>query len=178
MKTIQLTCATCFKAFEKEKREHTRQLKKGRDRFFCSRTCAAVKNNEENPREGNVANLVANNRKDEFTPFKCYVNRGNYRGARGKKYGCNLTVEFLKDLWDKQEGICPLTGWQLILANNTAKAFEDANPRNASLDRIDNSIGYMQGNVRFISVMANYARQTYTDDQVIEFCKAVAKNNS
>lgn len=178
MKTIQLNCTTCLKAFEKEKREHTRQLKKGRDKFFCSRTCAAVKNNEESPREGNVANLVANNRRDHLTPFKWFVYRGKYRSLSKKKYESNISAEYLQKIWLSQNGLCPFTGWELILPEKSDYPWSEKNTRNASLDRIDNSLGYIEGNVRFISVMANLARQTYTDDQLIEFCKAVAKNNS
>lgn len=50
-------------------------------------------------------------------------------------------------------------------------------PWNASLDRIDNAKGYIQGNVRFITVMANLARSTFTDEQVLEFCHAVVQNH-
>lgn len=47
----------------------------------------------------------------------------------------------------------------------------------ASLDRIDNSISYMKGNVRFISVMANYARNTFDDEEVVKFAEAVVEYN-
>lgn len=45
---------------------------------------------------------------------------------------------------------------------------------NASLDRIDNSKGYLKGNVRFVSMMANLARSTFSDNELIRFCKSVA----
>jgi hypothetical protein len=49
--------------------------------------------------------------------------------------------------------------------------------KRASLDRIDNSKPYVQGNVRFISLMANYAKNDMTDAELVGFCKAVASNS-
>ena len=143
--------------------------------FFCTRTCAAIKNNEENPREGNPEFLIANNRKDNYTPFRWYVLRSQYRDKK-RKYGCDLTVEFLKKLWEQQNGICPFTGWKLILPKDT-NGWTEYSTYNASIDRIDNSIGYMKTNVRFISVMANLARQSFTDKELIDFCSAVVNNS-
>lgn len=175
-KKIKLKCINCNKDFEKSLKEHKRQIKNGNDRFFCSLSCVCFKRNEENPPKGNLENLKPKS-KDQYTPFRYYVNRGNYRGKRKKKLGCDLTVEFLKELWEKQNEICPFTGCKLILPKDTAHGWDKKDPYNASLDRIDNSIGYMKGNVRFISVMANLARQTFTDEQLINFCKYVTIKN-
>ena len=40
-----------------------------------------------------------------------------------------------------------------------------------SLDRIDSSQGYTLGNVRVVWLIENLARNLFTDDQVIEFCR-------
>lgn len=93
--------------------------------------------------------------------------------ASEKKYGCNITPEYIKEIWDNQSGICPFTGWKLKLPIDLTIGFAEKNPANASIDRIDNSIGYMQGNVRFVAIMANLARQSFTDEQVIDFGKAI-----
>lgn len=174
MKTIEVKCETCKILFPKELREYNRQIKRGRTEFFCTRTCAAIKNNEDNPRKGNTANLRADNRRDEYTPFRWFILRAEYRD-RTKNYGCDLTVEHLKNLWESQNGRCPLSGRQLILPHD-ADGWKEYHPYNASIDRLDNSRGYVQGNIRFVSVMANLARQTFSDDQLKEFCKAVTDN--
>lgn len=177
MKNINVKCATCDCNFLILLKEHKRQVKRGRSEFFCTRTCAAIKNNKDNPRLGNPDNLKPYNKTDEYTKFRYFVNRCNYRGKRKRKFGCDLTVEFLKKLWEDQGGICLFTGWELILPQNSLYPWKEKNPANASLDRIDNSIGYMQGNVRFISYMANIGRQSFTDEQLIDFCKAVFIKN-
>lgn len=171
MKMLTIQCANCNKNFDKLINEYNRQIKKGATRFFCGLSCNAIKRNEEHPSPGNVHLLRADNRKDEYTPFRWFIRRAEYRHKK-KGYGCDLTLEYLKKLWEKQNGICPFTGWKLILPKNSEE-FENKNIANASIDRIDNYIGYMQGNVRFVSIMANLARQSFADQQVINFCKAV-----
>lgn len=45
------------------------------------------------------------------------------------------------------------------------------NPFNLSLDRIDSSNGYTLGNIRICWLIENYCKNSFTDDDVIEFCK-------
>lgn len=175
MKTIDLTCAYCGAAVQKPLNEYKRQIKSGSTRFFCNLSCATFTRNKENPPKGNISNLI--NKIDEYSQFKSYVQRAKFRSKN--KYNYDITVEYLKKLWEEQKGICPFTKWDLILPKNSNIGFEASLPENASLDRIDNSKGYIEGNVRFISYMANLARQSFSDEQLIEFCKAVSdeKNN-
>lgn len=172
METVKLICAYCSNEFNKIIKEYKRQIKNGKTKFYCGHSCVCKKRNAEHPTKGNPQYLVADNRLDKHTPFRWYVLRAQFRD-RKKNYGCDLTVEYLKQLWEGQNGICPLTGWNLILPQNTGKAWEKASPNNASIDRIDNSKGYLQGNVRFISLMANLVRQSFSDEQLINFCKSV-----
>ncbi len=87
-----------------------------------------------------------------------------------------MTVTYLKKLWERQKGACPLTGWQLVLPDTTNGWKAGATPRSASLDRINGKRGYVKGNVRFVSVMANLARGRFLDDQLREFCRAVVSH--
>lgn len=173
MKTIDITCANCGKIVVKQLKEYKRQIKSGQTRFYCNNTCSVIVHNLENPPKGNPKYLIADNRKDIYTPFRYFVSKSKDRDKK-KKRGVNITVEYLKQLWEEQNGICSFTGWNLLLPNSTGKAWEISSPKNASLDRIDNSKGYIQGNVRFIAYIANLARQSFADEQLIEFCKAVS----
>lgn len=86
-----------------------------------------------------------------------------------------MTVEYLQTIWTTQGGKCPLTGWPLTLPHSTMGWRDETNRhKRASLDRIDSSRGYVQGNVRFIAVIADYAKQAYSDQELVEFCRAVA----
>lgn len=176
METVQLECAHCGTPFQKESKEYRRQIKSGKNKFFCGLSCNAFARNKANPPKGNPQNFVGHTRRDEYTPFRWFILRAEYRG-RNKNRDCSVTVEYLKQLWELQNGICPITGWKLILPVDTGKGFVDSRPDNASIDRIDNSQGYVQGNIRFISLMANIGRQSFTDKQLIDFCKAVVSNH-
>ncbi len=180
MKTIQLTCFNCNCLFDRALNQYTRQTKKGITRFFCSLSCNRLKLNEENPPTGNLNNLKIN-KLDELSPFRWFIKTTKQRtksknrpNIKFKEF--NLDLEYIKNLWEQQNGICPLTGVKLILPKGTdnTDAWIEKNPYNASLDRINNDYGYIQGNVRFISEMANYARNTFSDDQLIEFCQQVS----
>jgi len=171
---VKLICAECNKEFLKEDREYKRRLKINPNiRFFCSRSCSAKTGIRENPQKGNAKFLTgfADNRRDEYTPFRWFILRAQYRNKKNNR-GCNITVEYLKKLWQEQNGICSLSGKELILPIDS-DGWLKTDPYNASLDRIDNSKGYIEGNVRFIAFMANVARLTFTDEQLKEFCKNV-----
>lgn len=171
---VKLKCDQCGTSFSRRKAEHTRCLKRGLSKVYCSATCCTIATNRSPNRARSGEGLVAGNRRDEQTPFRWFLKV--VRARADKKGPSNLTPEYLSSLWENQRGTCPLTGWDLVLPQSTVGWIDGASPRNASLDRIDPSKGYVEGNVRFIAVMANYARSTFSDDDVINFCRAVTEN--
>ena len=48
-------------------------------------------------------------------------------------------------------------------------------PYTASLDRIDSEKGYVKENVRFVAVIANFSKNKFSDEDVIDFCEAVTQ---
>ncbi len=95
----------------------------------------------------------------------------------GKLGPGDLTPEHLQQVWRAQQGICPITGWGLYLPASS-RGFWAKSPRNASLDRKDNARGYLEGNVRFVALIANLARSDFTDLDVVEFAHAVSERHS
>ena len=171
---VSFVCPICTTLFVKRASEVRRQKKKGREHFYCSRSCSVV-NCNKTTRRGGLSNLGENRGRpiDHYSPFRWFVNRAKYR----KKHSTDITVEYLKELWEAQEGKCLFTGWKLILPYGSLGFKDGSDPMNASVDRIDYAQGYIEGNIRFISVMANFARHRFTDAQVREFCRAVAAMN-
>ena len=88
----------------------------------------------------------------------------------------DLTIDDLIEQWTRQNGICPHTGWELVLPDDTNGWQQGLKPNCASLDRIDSSRGYMKGNIVFVAVMYNYAKNAFSDDDVIAFCRVVANH--
>ena len=76
--------------------------------------------------------------------------------SRAKKRGleCTITIEDVKAAWPG-DGCCPVYGMELV--RNFGR--RHASPESPSLDRIDNTKGYIPGNVWVISLMANGTKQ-------------------
>lgn len=166
MKTTECTCQLCGIKFNKPTNEYNRIIKFNK-KTFCSRKCAGI-NNSGN--FGDKANRIPPINKYKANPFKYYL-----RGASKRFKECNLDLEYLEQLWNTQQGICPYIKTKLVLNNHSKR---DLDFRfTASLDRIDSSIGYIKGNVQFISTAINYMKNTMSHNQTIEFLNFI-KNNS
>lgn len=165
---VKLRCAKCRKRFSRTRREHRRRRKLGQTRFYCSLSCHISARNSRSTY--GWRNLRRGKQTDALSPFRWFMARVRYRTKKGRT---NLTTEYLASLWSTQKGICPLTGWALVLPTDTS-GWKKLTPTSASLDRLNGSRGYVKGNVRFVSVMANFARYTFSDRQLLEFCVAVS----
>jgi hypothetical protein len=122
---------------------------------------------------GSTKSLILGTRIDEYFPFRHYLKMAK-KNAKAKGKECTITAQYLKDLWEKQDGRCPYAGWELNYPSTTRKWISyKLHPRQASLDRIDSSLGYVPGNVQFVSVIANYAKNSFSENELLKFCKAV-----
>jgi len=84
-----------------------------------------------------------------------------------KRAATDLPAAFLRELWNKQGGICPLTHRTMKIAG-TGYVLDAP-----SLDRIDPIGGYVANNVRIVTFQANSARMNGTDADLLAFCRAV-----
>lgn len=77
----------------------------------------------------------------------------------------NVSFDYLAELLIEQDFKCSLTGWDI-------HAMEVNSP--ASLDRIDSSIGYVEGNLQWVNSKVNMMKQQYSQEDFIKVCLAVA----
>lgn len=84
-----------------------------------------------------------------------------HKAARVKYQVCDLTLEYLMQMWMQQNGKCALTNKKMTHKFNSLFA--------VSVDRIDSSIGYMQGNIQLVCQSVNYAKNKFTNEQFIHF---------
>jgi hypothetical protein len=158
-------------------------------KVFCSLHCFGKINAKLHPMK-NPNRVPPVKTTDALSPFRHYHKtlRSRIKWYRKIKKGrfilfnkdprrqLMVTVEDLKNQWDKQKGICPYTGI-LLKIPRSAYGWEKI-PKNflrASIDRIDSSKGYTKDNIQFISLMANYAKHEFDDSELIKFCQAVSK---
>lgn len=92
--------------------------------------------------------------------------------AKQRNIHFNISHEFIWNLYKKQEGECAMTG---ILISFGKEGPHDRG--NASLDRIDSSIGYEEGNVWWVDKSINQMKMDFSMDEFIKLCKLVDKYN-
>ena len=100
-------------------------------------------------KNGEVGELT----KTEYTRFK--------RSAEKRNYVFEVSIEYLWNLFQEQKQICAITG-------DFIQSIKDA-----SLDRIDSTKGYIEGNVQWVTQQANLSKHVMTMEQLYEFCRKV-----
>ncbi|MFZ9145743.1 MAG: hypothetical protein ACO21H_00705 [Sediminibacterium sp.] len=101
---------------------------------------------------------------------KVYLNQlKNNASKRNLEY--NISKEYLWDLFEKQEKKCALSGIDLIFGR-----FGRDNIT-ASLDRINSSIGYVEGNVQWVHKHVNYMKLNHTQEYFLELCNKIIEYN-
>jgi hypothetical protein len=84
----------------------------------------------------------------------------------GRGYLWDLTIEDILEMYERQEGLCALTGWPISWP-------EKGLTSTVSIDRIDSTEGYLKENVQLLHKDVNMAKQQYTQDYFINMCKAI-----
>lgn len=173
-KLITIECDNCGIEFQKPLSEYNRNVNLNR-KNYCSRFCVGQ-------RIGNIEHLkylrtnyhtsqYFRNYGDEYCGLRYY-----YRNCKKRFKEFNLTIEDLKEQWDLQNHICPYTGFNLFLykykpGHKTNIIYE----HRASIDRIDSNLGYVKGNIEFISLPINYLKSNHLSKQeVIDLLKKIS----
>ena len=91
--------------------------------------------------------------------------------AKKRKMLLTITPEYLVDIWIKQDGRCKFTGEKLYFGKNSE---EFSTGSSASVDRIDSSIGYVEGNVQWVHKHINFMKLSKTDKEFVEWCQKVS----
>ena len=92
--------------------------------------------------------------------------------ARRRK-SCDVTIEQLLQIWHQQSGKCALTGWEMTMQLGKGQI-----STNASIDRIDSTIGYTNNNVQLVCRAANVAKSNLTQENFVRLCEAVLEKHN
>lgn len=100
--------------------------------------------------------------------FWCIVKKN----ARSRNISLNITLEYVWNLYLKQNKRCALSGEPID--------FGDSNydETTASLDRIDSTKGYCEGNVQWIHKSINFMKHNLTEENFLYYCKKIVEWNS
>jgi hypothetical protein len=96
------------------------------------------------------------------------------RETRGLDF--DIDLNYVYKLLLEQNGKCALTGWNLEFTRGGEKS--RSNPMVCTIDRIDNSKGYIQGNIQLTCWVANKTKSTMSNSEFIDMCKDIAKKHA
>lgn len=95
--------------------------------------------------------------------------RAIYHSAQARNLEFAVSMDFLWRLFLSQDRKCAFTAWDLTLRKSK---------RTASLDRIDSTQGYVEGNVQWVHRDINRLKKNLPDERFIAMCLAVASGIS
>jgi len=99
---------------------------------------------------------------------------GIRRGANGSKgrvvIDFTITLEYVWDLFLSQDRKCALSGVDIWFKHTTTQGTSNT----ASLDRIDSSIGYVEGNVQWVHKDVNKMKNSFDQSYFIDMCKKIS----
>jgi hypothetical protein len=176
-KTEIIQCFECGKDVIKLTSEIKRRKKNGKNQFYCNGSCAGKNKISHLKKYENYFKENKYTRKqDKYSNFRWYI-KNVIKNSKKRNHIYNIDIQYLHELWEQQKGICPFTKQTLELKTHTNHTLIKNKPYQASVDRIDNSKGYIKGNVRFVALIFNYAKNIFSDSDVIDFCKKVSSND-
>lgn len=130
-------------------------------RHIC-KTCSAERQRKHDLELDNNAKLS-----------KCL--RFRFLGARDRATKANtpfnISLEYLAELWNKQSGRCALSDIDMTFELKRGRT-----PTNISIDRIDQSCGYVTGNVQLVCMACNQIKSDMSEDEMYSFCKAIVEH--
>lgn len=125
--------------------------------------CTRAKQGKDNPCWKGVGDLCSL----EYSRLK--------RQAANRNIDFGVTKEYVWDLFEQQNGLCAVSGLPIELV--PTYYIKKGKTQTASLDRIDSSRGYVEGNVQWVHKDVNVMKNGYNSDYFIKICKAIADKN-
>lgn len=91
---------------------------------------------------------------------------GKYKGME-----LNITFDDLLLLYYKQKGKCAISGIEMSYIIGGGRK-----DTNISIDRLDNSKGYVLNNIQLVCVQVNMMKGTLNKERLVFFCKNIVNN--
>jgi hypothetical protein len=90
------------------------------------------------------------------------------RNAQTRGIVFDVDITYVAFLWGVHGGRCSLSGVPIALPERTGGA------HTASLDRIDSSLGYVQGNLQWVHKDVQRMKMDLEQDRFVELCRLIA----
>lgn len=86
----------------------------------------------------------------------------------------NISPRYMWNLFLKQDRRCAISGIKLLFKR---KSRDNCSNQTASLDRIDSSKGYIEGNVQWVHKRINQLKMDMSDGELIEWASLIHRHN-
>jgi hypothetical protein len=97
---------------------------------------------------------------------------------RKKDLELTITLNDIKELYTKQNGLCALTGVKMTFDTYQTRGNKQIiNVYNMSIDRINSDKGYTKDNIQLVCAMINRMKSDLTDEKFIELCALVVNHS-
>lgn len=146
-------------------------VKSGRTyQVFCSYCSSEYFKKKTEIKEKNFCSVRCRNLDKKIHFLKNYL-LGIKKRAIKKNIEFDLDEKYLEELIKNQNGLCGITNVPVIIPQkNETKIYETA-----SLDRIDNSKGYIKGNVMWVVLGINYMKNRHSNEDLKELIDRIFK---
>ena len=95
--------------------------------------------------------------------------------SRKSDFVSDVDLDFLLDLWNKQEGLCYYTGRPMVATDKVGRGRDmDA----LSIDKINPLMGYVRNNIVLCSWWANSAKSTLSVMELLGRCETLVTHLS
>jgi hypothetical protein len=109
---------------------------------------------------------ILKNHKGYYQEIEIAWFNAKVRRAKQRSYEFTITIEDIWDIYIAQDKVCALSGVPIDFKGT------------ASLDRVDNSQGYVRENIQIVHKDVNYMKYTYSQDYFIKMCNLVASKHN
>jgi len=163
-----LTCCSCVSRRPKDKaRRNSWRRKQYADPDYKEKYLAIRR--ERNRKRWKQGKIQAYDQ-STFRRWLCVKMRGVLYTKNKDRKSYNLTLDFLCSLWQRQKGLCAITKLPMTHRRNDLFA--------ASVDRIDNSRGYLKGNIQLVCQAINLAKNKHSNQEISNFVQAIRKSGT
>jgi hypothetical protein len=108
--------------------------------------------------------------------FRRTLQKTRWDAVNRRNLEFDIDTDYIVELFFNQKGKCALTGWEMKLERG-GDYFGNKNPKVASMDRLDNSKGYVKGNIQLACSYPNNFKGRLPNQVFLQFCKDVADTN-
>ena len=111
---------------------------------------------------------------DQYTNKHRSASARNFLRSLSKKKADrrDLSIDFLHDLYVKQEGKCAISGREMTFICGEGRI-----TTNISIDRIDSSVGYLESNIQLVCIQANKMKSELNLEDLVSWAEDIVNHD-